>query len=220
MSIATLVPEVPRSLVLGPLPSTATPVPLRRLPLPLLEPRPAVTALDDDPGVPADQQVLDLGLCSVAGRWNPYVPWARVERARADSASAGHAGASSAWAGAQGCGEDDAQPWVTRFVQAAVEASAGVRPTSQLVRWTSPEVQDVLERRALLAVRLARRRSSGGQAGSWRGRVLVRTVVCCSPRPGICEASAVVQDHDRTRAVAVRAERLEGRWRATVLELG
>jgi hypothetical protein len=48
----------------------------------------------------------------------------------------------------------------------------------------------------------------------------VRKVLCCTVRPGVCEASAVVQDHDRTRAVAVRAERLEGRWRATVFELG
>lgn len=102
----------------------------------------------------------------------------------------------------------------TALVQAVVEVLGGVRPVSQLVRWTTHEVHAALSRRTALAARV---RPSG--APSTRAAV-VRGVRVCVPADGVAEASAVVIDADRVRAVAVRLEGLDGRWRATALEVG
>ena len=39
-------------------------------------------------------------------------------------------------------------------------------------------------------------------------------------RRGVYEVAAVVADLDRCRAVALRVERFDGRWRVTALEVG
>lgn len=100
-------------------------------------------------------------------------------------------------------------------VQAVVEVLGGVRPVSQLVRWTTHEVHAALSRRTALAARLRQ----NGAVPSTRAAV-VRGVRVCLPADGVAEASAVVIDADRVRAVAVRLEGLDGRWRATALEVG
>lgn len=188
--------------VVGPLRTTGAPAPLRRLPLPVLEPRAAVPLVDVDSGVAPQQQLLDLGLY-----------FGTTPRRSADS------GRSSATHDDERATEQAAAAaWATRFVLAAVEVAAGSRPTGQLVRWTTPEVQNLLERRAALAARLRRR--SHDESALTRRRVRVRAVRCCPVKPGICEISAVVQEHDRTRAVAFRIEQFESRWRATAFELG
>jgi hypothetical protein len=102
----------------------------------------------------------------------------------------------------------------TAVVQAVVEVLGGVRPVSQLVRWTTHEVHAALSRRTALAARM---RPSGGTPTT---RAVVRAVRVCVPADGVAEASAVVIDADRVRAVAVRLEGLDGRWRATALEVG
>ena len=45
-------------------------------------------------------------------------------------------------------------------------------------------------------------------------------MIVCLPAQDVCEASAVVYDGDRVRAVALRAEALDDRWRVTALQLG
>jgi hypothetical protein len=108
----------------------------------------------------------------------------------------------------------DPQLWVAKFVQAAVEVAAGVRQPSQLVRWTSLDVHAMLVRRAALAARFDR-------VSSTRRRAVVRTVMVCRPAPAVCEASAVVAERGgRVRAVALRVEGLDGRWRVTALRIG
>ena len=49
---------------------------------------------------------------------------------------------------------------------------------------------------------------------------LVRSVRIGEPRDGVVEACALVSDGGRLRAVAVRMEGLDGRWRVTALEIG
>jgi hypothetical protein len=109
----------------------------------------------------------------------------------------------------------DPSRWAGQFVQAAVEVAGGVRPPIQLVRWTSEEVLATLTRRNDLAVRARR----AGRLAD-RGRTVVRSVRSCPVRDGVVEASAVVTDGVRARAVALRLEGLDGRWRVTALELG
>ena len=108
----------------------------------------------------------------------------------------------------------DPRTWSGQFVQALIEVLSGDRPASQLLRWTNERVYaDVVRRvRALGVTSIAIRRG--------RGRALVRSVHICEPRDGIAEAAIHVKHGGRSRAVAVRLEGLDGRWRCTALSLG
>lgn len=108
--------------------------------------------------------------------------------------------------------------WATRFLLAALEVTHGIRPASQLVRWTTPEVHEALARRASLNGRLRTGRST--PAGAVSGALRVGTVLVCRPTPHACEVAAVVHDRDRVRAVALRLEGLGTRWRVTALQIG
>lgn len=101
---------------------------------------------------------------------------------------------------------------VTTVAATTLEVLSGCRPVSQLLRWTTPEVYATLSARAGAAAR--RRRP--GTAVQRTGVVRVST---CSPRDGVVEAAAVVTAGTRVRAMALRLEGWDGRWRVTVLEL-
>ena len=108
----------------------------------------------------------------------------------------------------------DARFWAGRLTQAILEVEAGVRPVTQLRRWTSDAVYAQLRRqsnrRRVIALREADRRRSPGLA--------VRSVRVCEPDDGIAEVCAVVHDGSRPRALAMRLEGTDGRWRCTVIE--
>jgi hypothetical protein len=178
-------------------PAPATAPRLRRRPLPVVEPYPAIRVLDTDrdrADPPYTQGTLALVMPD------------RDETAgcRVDGQPAG---------GVAPAALPDPAAWAAQFVQAAVEVAAGARSAGQLIRWTSLEVQALLARRSALASRIAR-------AGSSRHRAVVRAVLTCRPRDGVCEASAVVIDRGRVRALALRMEGIDGRWRVTALEFG
>jgi hypothetical protein len=103
--------------------------------------------------------------------------------------------------------------WAAQFVQAAVEVTSGMRPSSQLLRWTSDEVRGTLTRRAELA------RQTVLQGRRLR-RSVVRSTRVCLLRDGVAEACVMVTDGTRVRAVALRLEGLDGRWRVTALQIG
>ena len=107
----------------------------------------------------------------------------------------------------------DARFWAGRLTQAILEVEAGVRPVSQLRRWTSDAVYAQLRRqsnrRRVLALRETDRRRTPG--------LTVRSVRVCEPDDGIAEVCAVVHDGHRPRALAMRLEGTDGRWRCTVI---
>jgi hypothetical protein len=107
--------------------------------------------------------------------------------------------------------------WAHRFAQAVVEVVAGHRPPTQLVRWTSRTVYRDLERRTRLAQRAA---TAAGGMPVQRSvlRPQVRSVHMCVPGAGIAEASVHVRHGRRSRAVAMRFEAVDGRWRCTAME--
>jgi hypothetical protein len=112
----------------------------------------------------------------------------------------------------------DPQPWAARLGQAIVEVMAGHRPAVQLVRFTTPTVYAVIAR---AATRSAQRRTSrSGSRSAARTRILVRRVVVCEPADGVAEASLVVADGTRVRAVAMRLIGSDGRWRVEALQIG
>jgi len=108
----------------------------------------------------------------------------------------------------------EARPWAAAFIQAAMEVTCGLRPSGQLIRWTTPEVHGKLVRRGTLTARALR---IGNGLGA---KPRLRALVLCSPRTGVCEVSAVIAEPERVRAVAFRMEGLHGRWRVTELEIG
>ncbi|WP_374459954.1 Rv3235 family protein [Microbacterium sp.] len=104
---------------------------------------------------------------------------------------------------------------VRSLTRGALEALAGVREVDQLARWFSEEAYRSLVTRANLA---ARARSARGVPPA-RPTFVIRTVRVTHPRDGIVEAVVVVAGPGRTRAVALRLEGLDRRWRATSLAI-
>ncbi|GAA4971513.1 Rv3235 family protein [Kineococcus glutinatus] len=103
--------------------------------------------------------------------------------------------------------------WCRRYVQVLLEVLAGQRPATQLLRWSSTDVYAALQKRAALSARLRL-----GTAPTRPPAVL--SLRSCAPRDGVSEAAAVVRDGGRVRAVALRLEGWDGRWRVTALEMG
>ncbi len=104
----------------------------------------------------------------------------------------------------------DPKVWIARLSQATIEVLAGVRPLTQLSPWLDERVYSHLGVR----LKAASRRSTAP-----RLRAKLRTVRICLPADGVVEASAVVQYGPRCRAMALRLEGLDGRWRCTELTL-
>lgn len=106
-------------------------------------------------------------------------------------------------------------PWAGRLVQALVEVLAGDRPSAQLVRWTDEHVYG--------ALRASTRPVAPGVATTRAAlvpqRAQLRSLRVCEPDDGVAEISATVRRGERTTALALRLEGLDGRWVCTALEL-
>jgi hypothetical protein len=182
------VPDVPETLP-----------PLRRRVVPVHEPRPAVrvsTAAVTWP--PPTQGTLALALPGRADR-QP-----KTSRRRPPVAQPGSVMGLL----------PEPRLWASTFVQAAMEVAEGLRSPGQLVRWTTPEVHQLLVRRGGLT---ARARRAGGESSA---KPRLRTIRLDSPRAGVCEVAAVIADTNRVRCVAFRMESVHGRWRVTDIEIG
>lgn len=109
----------------------------------------------------------------------------------------------------------EAERWARHIVQAALEVVGGVRPSSQLVRWLSPQVYADLRRRThLLALATSR---DPEQPHPVRARV--QTLHAGYPVPGVLEAAVHVRHGNRSRAVAARFEQRADRgWVCTALD--
>jgi hypothetical protein len=113
-------------------------------------------------------------------------------------------------------GQREVEAWARRFTQAAVEIVGGDRLPSQLVRWTSREVYQDLCRRALLVAR-----AGGHQPGQRRVqpvRPQVQSVHASLVAADVAETSIRVAYGERSRAIAARFERSDGRWVCTALD--
>jgi hypothetical protein len=102
--------------------------------------------------------------------------------------------------------------WAGRLVQAIVEVTSGARPVAQLIRWTTTDVYDTIQRRITRAGLL-------GQPGK-RAGAIVRSVRVDEPIDGVAEVCAVIQQGARCRAIALRLEGVDGRWQCTALQVG
>jgi hypothetical protein len=108
------------------------------------------------------------------------------------------------------------EAWARRYAQVACDVVAGLRPATQLVRWSTADVHADLARRALLVARAGRHRPGGRTTSPARPRVL-------SVRPSflaedVVEVAVHVAHGRRSRAVAARFEVREGHWVCVALD--
>ena len=109
----------------------------------------------------------------------------------------------------------DPEPFLRNITRGVLEVFAGVREVDQLARWLTEDAYRKLVTRANLA---ARARSARGVPAKRPVHTLL-SVHHSSPADGVVEAVVIVQGPARTRAVALRLEGMDGRWRATSLAL-
>lgn len=105
---------------------------------------------------------------------------------------------------------------VSATTLAAVEVLRGLRPAHHIIRSTTPQLHEVLARQGTAASRSHFARRTRLVASPLRvRRVLVHWV-----DPDTIEATVLLDDADRVRAVAARFIAWRGRWRLAALEVG
>lgn len=114
----------------------------------------------------------------------------------------------------------EAKRWSSAFAAAVVEAIAGDRPTSQLLRWCTRQVHAEISRRAQLVATAGGHQPGQGRRRATTLRPQVASVHTCFITSGVVEMCAVVRQGRRSRFLAGRIERSSGRWRCTALEFG
>ena len=111
--------------------------------------------------------------------------------------------------------ERELDAFSARFAQAVVEVIGGDRGVHQLMRWTTEWVYaDLMHRSHAL------HRTTPGDQRLRRVRATVRSVHLYRPTEDAAELSIHVRHGHRSRAIAARIDRIEGRWRCTVLDFG
>ena len=186
------------------IPGSTRPTPLRLLPAPVADPPyddelpPGAPLLDGSLALafPPTGEPVSLRLVPPASMYDDFGPH---PTARADL--------------------PDPRPWTRRLTQAVAEILAGARPAGQLAPHTTLDVLEHLERST------GRLGQSGiGRAAQSRRRSPMRPVVSSvhvsEPADGVAEVCAVIDTGQRHRALALRLEGLDGRWRCTQLQFG
>ncbi len=107
----------------------------------------------------------------------------------------------------------DPVPLIEGLTRGVLEVLAGIRDVDQLARWIAEDAF----RRLVIRANLSARARSARRATPSRPVFEILSVRHSSPADGILEAVVVVAGASRSRAVAMRLEGLDGRWRATSL---
>ncbi len=106
-------------------------------------------------------------------------------------------------------------PLLENLTRCVIEILAGARDLEQISRWVTDDVYRHLLKRVVLS---ARARQAKGTAPA-RPTFSIGSVSVFEPRDGIVEAVVIVRGRARVRAVAIRLEGLDSRWRATAINV-
>ncbi|MDQ1555754.1 MAG: hypothetical protein QOI02_756 [Actinomycetota bacterium] len=109
----------------------------------------------------------------------------------------------------------DPRPLLENLTRCVIEILAGARDLEQIARWVTDDVYKHLLKRVVLSTRARRAR---GQRAT-RPAFSIASTSVCEPRDGVVEAVIVVRGRARTRAVAIRLEGLDRRWRASAINV-
>lgn len=109
----------------------------------------------------------------------------------------------------------DPRPLLENLTRCVIEIIAGARDLEQIARWVDDGVYTRLLKRVVASAqaRQAARRSAK------RPVITLGNITMCEPRDGVVEAVVIVHSRMRTRAVAIRLEGLDRRWRATSIHV-
>lgn len=143
--------------------------------------------------------------------------WAAAERIPRERAARPHFD-SDEFFGAQPVSTSmlpDPTPLLENLTRCVIEVLAGARDLEQLARWVSDDVYRHLLKRVVLSTRARRARAQQASRPSFS----IGSTTVCEPRDGVVEAVVIVRGRARTRAVAIRLEGLDSRWRATAINV-
>jgi hypothetical protein len=104
----------------------------------------------------------------------------------------------------------DPRPVLAFLAQSVIETLAGIRDIEQCARWLSDGVYQQLRQKSLASSR-SRAESS---LKAMRPNLVVGKISVFIPRPGVIEGVVIVHNIGRARAVAIRLEGYNNRWRA------
>ncbi len=107
-------------------------------------------------------------------------------------------------------------PLLENLTRCVIEILAGARDLEQISRWVSDEVYRHLLKRVVLS---ARARQARGQSTVSRPHFTIGTTLVTEPSDGVIEAVVMVHSRARSRAVALRLEGMDRRWRATAINV-
>ncbi len=109
----------------------------------------------------------------------------------------------------------DPRPLLENLTRCVIEILAGARELEQIARWVSDDVYRHLLKRVVIS---SRARQAKGQKAT-RPAFTIGSTTLCEPRDGVVEAVIIVRGRARVRAVALRLEGLDNRWRATAINV-
>lgn len=118
----------------------------------------------------------------------------------------------------QTCSRDelpDPRPLLENLTRCVIEVLAGARELEQIARWVTDDVHRHLLKRVVLA---SRARQATGRAVA-RPTFAIGSTTVSEPKDGVIEGVVIVCGKARTRAVAIRLEGLDRRWRATAIHV-
>jgi hypothetical protein len=109
----------------------------------------------------------------------------------------------------------DPVPLLQNLTRCVIEILAGARELEQIARWVSDDVHRHLLKRVVIS---SRARAAKGQQPT-RPAFTIGSTSVTQPRDGVIEAVVIVRGRARVRAVALRLEGLDRRWRATAINV-
>lgn len=109
----------------------------------------------------------------------------------------------------------DPEQFIRNVTRGSLEVLAGVRSVEQMTRWFSEDAFRKLVTRANLS---ARARSARGLSPT-RPTFEIGTVKMFQPSQTAVEATVIVAGPGRTRAVAIRVEAFNDRWRVSTIAI-
>jgi hypothetical protein len=109
----------------------------------------------------------------------------------------------------------DPRPLLENLTRCVIEIIAGARDLEQIARW----VDDGVYTRLLKRVVVSAQARQAARRPAVRPVFTLGPVSLCEPRDGVVEAVVIVHGRARTRAVAIRLEGLDRRWRATAIHV-
>jgi len=109
----------------------------------------------------------------------------------------------------------DPTPLLENLARCVIEILGGARDLEQISRWVSADVYQHLLKRVVLSTRARRAKNQSAS----RPAFSIGSTTVTHPSDGVVEAVIIVHGRARTRAVAMRLEGLDQRWRATAINV-